>query len=63
MSGGIFEGIEKNLDGAKRAPKGGALGYNAAKARKYAIEQMIARNEAREIARSREEAIKKHGTK
>lgn len=70
MAGGAKDKLEKNIDGwnahddgAKRAPKGGALGYNAAKARKYAIEQMIARNEAREIARSREEAIKKYGAK
>ncbi|MFO5518060.1 conjugal transfer protein TrbL, partial [Klebsiella pneumoniae] len=35
------------------------LGYNASKARKYAIEQMIARNEARRLAQSRESAVKK----
>ena len=34
-------------------------GYNASKARKYAIEQMIARNEARRLAQSRESAVKK----
>ncbi|MCQ4034057.1 conjugal transfer protein TrbL, partial [Klebsiella pneumoniae] len=38
---------------------GGELGYNASKARKYAIEQMIARNEARRLAQSRESAVKK----
>ncbi|MDT8119636.1 conjugal transfer protein TrbL, partial [Escherichia coli] len=58
-----IDGWKAHDDGAKRAPRGGGLGYNAAKARKYAIEQMIARNEVREIARSREEAIKKYGVK
>lgn len=46
--------------------KGGASGKpssNMAQTRKYAIEQMIARNEARKIAQSREGAIKKHGVR
>ncbi|EMB3953706.1 type IV secretion system protein [Salmonella enterica] len=46
--------------------KGGASGKpssNMAQTRKYAIEQMIARNEARRIAQSREGAIKKYGVR
>ncbi|MEC3929499.1 conjugal transfer protein TrbL, partial [Citrobacter braakii] len=34
-------------------------GYSAAKARKYAIEQMIARNEARRLAQARDSAVQK----
>ena len=51
-----------NIQGWKDAnagKPGGELGYNAAKARKYAIEQMIARNEARRLAQSRDSAVKK----
>ncbi|EKZ8200025.1 type IV secretion system protein [Salmonella enterica] len=54
--------IQDNIQGWKDAnagKPGGGLGYNAAKARKYAIEQMIARNEARRLAQSRESAVKK----
>ncbi|ENK0198278.1 type IV secretion system protein [Salmonella enterica] len=57
---------QDNIQGWKDAnagKPGGELGYNAAKARKYAIEQMIARNEARRIAQSREGAIKKYGVR
>jgi type IV secretion system protein VirB6 len=54
-----IDGWKAHNDGQKSAPKGGALGYNAAKARKYAIEQMIARNEARRLAEARADAVKK----
>ncbi len=37
----------KAADAGKASPPGGGVGYNAARARKYAIEQIIARNEAR----------------
>lgn len=53
----------KDANAGKPGKPGGELGYNAAKARKYAIEQMIARNEARRIAQSREGAIKKYGVR
>ena len=53
----------KDANAGKPGKPGSELGYNAAKARKYAIEQMIARNEARRIAQSREGAIKKYGVK
>ncbi len=36
----------KDANAGKPGKPGGELGYNASKARKYAIEQMIARNEA-----------------
>ncbi|HAK3431405.1 TPA: type IV secretion system protein [Salmonella enterica] len=49
----------KDANAGKPGKPGGELGYNAAKARKYAIEQMIARNEARRLAQSRESAVKK----
>ncbi|HIB1616928.1 TPA: type IV secretion system protein [Salmonella enterica subsp. enterica serovar Muenchen] len=56
--------VQDNIQGWKDANAGkpmtrGGLGYNAAKARKYAIEQMIARNEARNLAKSRESAVQK----
>lgn len=53
----------KDANAGKPGASGGGLGYSAAKARKYAIEQMIARNEARRIAQSREGAIKKYGVR
>ncbi|EMK9779356.1 type IV secretion system protein, partial [Escherichia coli] len=53
----------KDANAGKPGKPGGELGYNASKARKYAIEQMIARNEARRIAQSREGAIKKYGVR
>lgn len=49
----------KDANAGKPGKPGGELGYNASKARKYAIEQMIARNEARRLAQSRESAVKK----
>ncbi|EEZ5661451.1 type IV secretion system protein [Escherichia coli O5] len=49
----------KDANAGKPGKPGGELGYNAAKARKYAIEQMIARNEARRLAQSRDSAVKK----
>lgn len=49
----------KDANAGKPGKPGGGLGYNAAKARKYAIEQMIARNEARNQAKSRESAVQK----
>lgn len=49
----------KDANAGKPGKPGGGLGYNAAKARKYAIEQMIARNEARNLAKSRESAVQK----
>lgn len=49
----------KDANAGKPGKPGGELGYNAAKARKYAIEQMIARNEVRRLAQSRESAVKK----
>ena len=57
--------IRDNIQGwtdasaGKPPTPGGGAGYNASKARKYAIEQMIARNEARRLAQSRESAVKK----
>lgn len=44
---------------ASAGKPGSGPGYNATKARQYAIEQMIARNEARRLAQSREAAIQK----
>ncbi|EIW8596759.1 TPA: type IV secretion system protein, partial [Klebsiella pneumoniae] len=49
----------KDANACKPGKPGGELGYNASKARKYAIEQMIARNEARRLAQRRESAVKK----
>lgn len=49
----------KDVNAGKSGKPGGGLGYNAAKARKYAIEQMIARNEARRIAQLRASAVQK----
>ncbi|HBV1924590.1 TPA: type IV secretion system protein, partial [Klebsiella pneumoniae] len=49
----------KDANAGKPGKPGGELGYNASKARKYAIEQMIARNEARRLAQRRESAVKK----
>ncbi|ECL7759919.1 conjugal transfer protein TrbL, partial [Salmonella enterica] len=49
----------KDANAGKPGKPGGELGYNASKARKYAIEQMIARNEARRLAQSRDSAVKK----
>lgn len=49
----------KDANAGKPGKPGGESGYNASKARKYAIEQMIARNEARRLAQSRESALKK----
>ncbi|EBC2720647.1 MULTISPECIES: type IV secretion system protein [Enterobacteriaceae] len=49
----------KDASAGKPPTPGGGAGYNASKARKYAIEQMIARNEARRLAQSRESAVKK----
>ncbi|CAJ1262555.1 hypothetical protein JRT64AECX_JRT64AEC_01946 [Escherichia coli] len=49
----------KDANAGKPGKPGGELGYNAAKARKYAIEQMTARNEARRLAQSRDSAVKK----
>lgn len=49
----------KDASAGKPLTPGGGAGYNASKARKYAIEQMIARNEARRLAQSRESAVKK----
>ena len=52
--------IQDNIRGwrdANAGKPGSGPGYSAAKARKYAIEQMIARNEARRLAHSREAAI------
>jgi type IV secretion system protein VirB6 len=58
-SGRNKRSAQDNIQGWKDAMQvspasGGELGYNASKARKYAIEQMIARNEARRLAQSRE---------
>lgn len=44
---------------ASAGKPGSGQGFNAAKARQYAIEQMIARNEARRLAQSREAAVQK----
>lgn len=44
---------------ASAGKPGSGPGYSAAQARKNAIEQMIARNEARRLARSRETAVQK----
>ncbi|ELZ0054435.1 type IV secretion system protein [Salmonella enterica] len=49
----------KDANAGKPGKPGGELGYNASKARKYAIEQMIARNEARRLAQSRTSAVQK----
>ncbi|MEW6484753.1 MAG: type IV secretion system protein [Pseudomonadota bacterium] len=54
--------LQDNIQGWRDASAGKAgsgPGYNAAQARKNAIEQMIARNEARRLARSRETAVQK----
>ncbi|HBV5426882.1 TPA: type IV secretion system protein, partial [Klebsiella pneumoniae] len=54
--------IQDTLQGwrdASAGKPGSGPGFNAAKARQYAIEQMIARNEARRLAHSREAAIQK----
>lgn len=50
----------KAADAGKTKPAGGGMGYSAACARKYAIEQIIARNEARRLAQERETAVQKH---
>ena len=50
----------KAADAGKTRPAGGGMGYSAASARKYAIEQIIARNEARRLAQERETAVQKH---
>lgn len=54
----IQDNIQGWRDGSAGTP-GGGPGYNAARARKYAIEQMIARNEARRLAQSGEAAVQK----
>lgn len=68
LAGGAARGtkrsVQDNIQGWKDANAGkpltrGGVGYNAAKARKYAIEQMIARNESRNLAKSRESAVQK----
>lgn len=54
--------VQDTLQGwrdASAGKPGSGPGYSAAKARKYAIEQMIARNEARRLAQSREAAVQK----
>ncbi|HAU5635941.1 type IV secretion system protein [Citrobacter amalonaticus] len=59
--------IQDNIQGWKAAgtgkagpPPGGGAGYNAARARKYAIEQIMARNEARRLAQERADAVQRH---
>jgi type IV secretion system protein VirB6 len=58
--------LRNNIQGWKAAgagqagPPGGGAGYNAARARQYAIEQIMARNEARRLAREREAAVQRH---
>lgn len=52
----------KAAEAGKEKPSGGGLGYNAAKARKYAIEQMMTRNEARRMAQARETAVNRQNT-
>ena len=49
----IQDNIQGWRDGSAGKP-GSGPGYSAAKARQYAIEQMIARNEARRLAQARE---------
>ncbi len=44
---------------ASAGKPGSGPGYSAAKARQYAIEQMIARNEARRLAQARDSAVQK----
>lgn len=54
--------VQDTLQGwrdARAGKPGSGPGYSAAKARKYAIEQMIARNEARRLAQSGEAAVQK----
>ncbi|HBC0022789.1 TPA: type IV secretion system protein [Enterobacter hormaechei subsp. steigerwaltii] len=54
--------IQDNIQGwrdASAGKPGSGPGYNAAKARQYAIEQMIARNEARRLAQARGSAVQK----
>ncbi|MDQ2230878.1 type IV secretion system protein [Citrobacter portucalensis] len=54
--------LHDNIQGwrdASAGKPGSGLGYSAAQARKNAIEQMIARNEARRLVRSREIAVQK----
>ncbi len=54
--------IQDNIQGwrdASTGKPGSGPGYSAAKARQYAIEQMITRNEARRLAQSREAAVQK----
>ncbi len=54
--------IQDNLQGWRDASTdkpGSGPGYRAAQARKYAIEQMIAGNEARRLAKSRETTVQK----
>lgn len=54
--------IQDNFQGWRDASAdkpGSGPGYRAAQARKYAIEQMIARNEARRLAKSRETTVQK----
>ncbi|EMM6516296.1 type IV secretion system protein [Enterobacter ludwigii] len=50
----------KAVETGKSGPPGGGAGYNAARARKYAIEQIIVRNEARRLAQERADAVQKH---
>lgn len=54
--------VQNTLQGwrdASAGKPGSGPGYNATKARQYAIEQMIARNEARRLTQSREAAVQK----
>lgn len=54
--------LHDNIQGwrdASAGKPGSGPGYSAAQARKNAIEQMIARNEARRLAQSRETAVQK----
>ncbi|MGV3865731.1 type IV secretion system protein [Citrobacter freundii] len=54
--------VQDTLQGwrdASAGKPGSGPGYSAAKARKYAIEQMIARNEARRLAQARDSAVQK----
>lgn len=54
--------IQDNFQGWRDASAdkpGSGPGYRAAQVRKYAIEQMIARNEARRLAKSRETTVQK----
>ncbi|EMG1030489.1 type IV secretion system protein [Klebsiella pneumoniae] len=59
--GSVKDNIQgwKDANAGKPGTPGGGVGYNAAKARKYAIDQMMARNDARRMAQSRESAVQK----